>query len=108
MVDLYGYRVGQRLMLPIGEHGAAFVVAGIWRDYVRQTGALQIRLADYRRLTGDTGATDAALTLERGVSAAQGHQIAFGNLKLWIQQRAVDVGRQQSDGRPGNLHYLQF
>ncbi|WP_225033840.1 FtsX-like permease family protein [Paraburkholderia sp. XV] len=71
MVDLYGYHVGQRLMLPIGEHGAVFVVAGIWRDYVRQTGALQIRLADYRRLTGDTGATDAALTLERGVSAGQ-------------------------------------
>jgi putative ABC transport system permease protein len=71
MVDLYGYHVGQRLMLPIGEHGAVFVVAGIWRDYVRQTGALQIRLADYRRLTGDTGATDAALTLEHGVSAAQ-------------------------------------
>ncbi|BDC40092.1 FtsX-like permease family protein [Paraburkholderia terrae] len=71
MVDLYGYHVGQRLTLPIGEHGAVFVVAGIWRDYVRQTGALQIRLADYRRLTGDTGATDAALTLQRGVSAAQ-------------------------------------
>lgn len=77
MVDLYGYRVGQRLMLPIGEqdakggHSTTFVVAGIWRDYVRQTGALQIRLADYRRLTGDTNATDVALTLERGVSAAQ-------------------------------------
>jgi hypothetical protein len=25
---------------------------------------------------------------------------------LGIEQRAVDVGRQQSDGRPGNLHYL--
>jgi putative ABC transport system permease protein len=52
-------------------HGPVFVVAGIWRDYVRQTGALEIRLADYRRLTGDTSATDAALTLDRGVSAAQ-------------------------------------
>ncbi|MPW16440.1 FtsX-like permease family protein [Paraburkholderia sp. CNPSo 3157] len=86
MVDLYGYHVGQRLTLPIGAFGAfgtssapgahggrgsVFVVAGIWRDYVRQTGALEIRLADYRRLTGDTGATDAALTLDRGVSAAQ-------------------------------------
>jgi putative ABC transport system permease protein len=71
MVDLYDYHVGQRLTLPIGEHGTTCVVAGVWRDYVRQTGALQIRLADYRRLTGDTGATDAALTLERGVSAAQ-------------------------------------
>lgn len=71
MVDLYGYRVGQRLTLPIGERGTVFVVAGIWRDYVRQTGALQIRMADYRRLTGDTGATDAALTLEPGVTVAQ-------------------------------------
>ncbi|MBN3757631.1 FtsX-like permease family protein [Paraburkholderia sp. Tr-20389] len=71
MVDLYGYRVGQRLTLPIGEHGTRFVVAGIWRDYVRQTGALQIRLADYRRLTSDTNATEAALTLAPGVSAAQ-------------------------------------
>jgi putative ABC transport system permease protein len=80
MVDLYGYRVGQRLTLPIGEsgklgkpgeRGARVVVAGIWRDYVRQTGALQIRLADYQRLTGDTGVTDAALTLVPGVSAAQ-------------------------------------
>ncbi|MEM5437574.1 FtsX-like permease family protein [Paraburkholderia diazotrophica] len=80
MVDLYGYHVGQRLTLPIGTfgtssapgmHGPVFVVAGIWRDYVRQTGALEIRLADYRRLTGDTSATDAALTLADGVSAAQ-------------------------------------
>jgi putative ABC transport system permease protein len=71
MVDLYGYHVGQRLTLPIGEHGTRVVVAGIWRDYVRQTGALEIRLADYRRLTGDTSVTDAALTLEPGVSAAQ-------------------------------------
>ncbi|ACC72767.1 FtsX-like permease family protein [Paraburkholderia phymatum] len=72
MVDLYGYRVGQRLTLPIGEHsGVRVVVAGIWRDYVRQTGALQIRLADYRRLTSDTSATEAALTLDPGISAAQ-------------------------------------
>jgi putative ABC transport system permease protein len=67
MVDLYGYRVGQRLTLPIG----GVVIAGIWRDYVRQTGALQIRLADYRRLTGDTTATDIAITLRHGATAAQ-------------------------------------
>jgi putative ABC transport system permease protein len=71
MVDLYGYRVGQRLTLPLGGRGHRFVVAGVWRDYVRQTGALQIRLADYRLLTGDTNATDAALTLDPGVQAEQ-------------------------------------
>ena len=40
----------------------------------------------------------------RGVRSPHGYQITFRNLELWIEQRAIDVGRQQSDGRPGNLH----
>ncbi|MFC5474898.1 ABC transporter permease [Paraherbaspirillum soli] len=64
MVDLYGYRLAQRVQLPIGAQNQSFVVAGIWRDYARQTGTIQLRLADYRRLTGDAEATDAALTLQ--------------------------------------------
>jgi putative ABC transport system permease protein len=68
MVDLYGYRPGQRVQLPLGERGHVFVVAGVWRDYARQTGAIQIRLADYRRLTGDRSATDVAVTVEPGIS----------------------------------------
>jgi putative ABC transport system permease protein len=71
MADLYGYRVGARVTLPLGGTHERFVVAGIWRDYVRQTGALQMRLDDYRRLTGDLSATDAAITLRAGSSAAQ-------------------------------------
>ncbi|MFM0322735.1 FtsX-like permease family protein [Caballeronia glebae] len=71
MADLYGYRVGERVSLPLGGAGERFVVAGIWRDYVRQTGALQMRIADYRRLTGDTTATDIAITLRAGSGAAQ-------------------------------------
>ena len=68
MVDLYGYRLGQHLQLPLGQRGNVFVVAGVWRDYVRQSGAIQIRLADYRRLTGDTSATDIAVTVQPGAS----------------------------------------
>ncbi|MFL9895361.1 FtsX-like permease family protein [Paraburkholderia sp. RL17-381-BIF-C] len=68
MVDLYGYKSGQRVQLPLGERGHVFVVAGVWRDYARQTGAIQIRLADYRRLTGDTNATDVAVTVQPGTS----------------------------------------
>ncbi|SAK43678.1 outer membrane-specific lipoprotein transporter subunit LolC [Caballeronia hypogeia] len=77
MADLYGYRVGERVTLPIGATGATgttdgrFVVAGIWRDYVRQTGALQMRVGDYRSLTGDASATDVAITLRAGSTAAQ-------------------------------------
>lgn len=68
MIDLYGYKLGRRVQLPLGERGHVFVVAGVWRDYVRQTGAIQIRLADYRRLTADTSATDVAVTVQPGTS----------------------------------------
>ncbi|SAL82318.1 ABC transporter permease YtrF precursor [Caballeronia choica] len=82
MVDLYGYRIGERLRLPLGGADRTFVVAGIWRDYVRQTGALQMRIADYRLLTHDTTATDAAITLGAGASAsrvtAAMHALPFG------------------------------
>ncbi|PUA20667.1 FtsX-like permease family protein [Glaciimonas sp. PCH181] len=65
MRDIYGYQLGQRVQLPIGAHVQSFVVAGIWRDYARQTGAIQLRLGDYRRLTGDTDATEVALILQQ-------------------------------------------
>jgi putative ABC transport system permease protein len=68
MVDLYHYRVGQRVQLPIGPRLQTFSVAGVWRDYARQSGAIQIRLADYQRLTGDTDVNDAALMLQTGAS----------------------------------------
>ncbi len=68
MVDLYHYRVGQQVELPIGPSPHHFTVAGVWRDYARQSGAIQIRLADYQRLTGDTDVNDAALTLQTGAS----------------------------------------
>ncbi len=71
MVDLYGYEVGQRITLPrlnkmMDGSGEVqhFIVAGIWRDYARQTGALMIRLEDYQRLSGDQQVNDAALWLQ--------------------------------------------
>ncbi|WP_211474534.1 ABC transporter permease [Collimonas humicola] len=67
MVDIYRYRLGQRLMLPLAGRSYPAVVAGIWRDYARQSGAIQLRLADYQRLSGDSEVTDAALSLQRGV-----------------------------------------
>jgi len=89
MVDLYRYRLGQRLRLSIGASGGTFVVAGIWRDYVRQTGAIQLRLADYRRLTGDTGATDVAVTIKRGASVesviASLRKLPFGTAMEFAQ-----------------------
>ena len=69
MQDLYGWQSGQRVILPLAGQPVSLRVAGIWRDYSRQTGAVMIDLADYRRLTGDKLVDDAAIFLEPGASA---------------------------------------
>jgi putative ABC transport system permease protein len=90
MLDQYKMRPGDRIELPIGDQrqspGQAaaqtpaqtaaqatgppprFFVAGVWRDYARQHGALSIAAADWQRLTGETGASDVALWLAPGVT----------------------------------------
>ncbi|MBE7940740.1 MULTISPECIES: FtsX-like permease family protein [Ramlibacter] len=71
MVDLYGARPGQALpqLSAAFEGRPAFFVAGIWRDYVRQTGAVLMDLRDYRRLTGDERINDLQLWLTPGADA---------------------------------------
>ena len=79
--DLYGWRAGQVIELPIpladkapkpghvGPHGLpAFVVAGVWRDYARQQGAVLIERDVYIALTRDASANEAALWLAPGAS----------------------------------------
>jgi putative ABC transport system permease protein len=63
MVDVYGWQVGQQVSLPLVGKPQIFTVAGIWRDYARQTGAVQMRLSDYRLLTGDQDISDMSLWL---------------------------------------------
>ncbi|MND07115.1 hypothetical protein D3C83_289100 [compost metagenome] len=46
------------------------VVAGIFRDYARQHGAILMERADYIALTGDRAANDAALWLQPGATPA--------------------------------------
>ncbi len=66
MVDLYQYTVGREVNLPLGGATQSFIVAGIWRDYGRQFGAIQMQLSDYRRLTGDMHIGDAAIWVKEG------------------------------------------
>jgi putative ABC transport system permease protein len=92
MLDVYRLRLGDRIALPIGaavgtpaappagptgptgpavagsivRPDAPFFVAGVWRDYARQHGALAIASSDWRRLAGDPGASDVALWLAPG------------------------------------------
>ena len=71
MQDLYGWRPGERVELPLAGRLVRFHVAGVWRDYARQSGALMIDLADYRGLTGDRLANDAAIDLAAGATLIQ-------------------------------------
>ena len=68
MVDLYGWTPGQRVRLPIAGRLESFTVAGIWRDYARQSGAIMMRIEDYRQLSGDVNVNDFALWIKRDAS----------------------------------------
>lgn len=71
MLDIYGWRLGQKVSLPLAGKLVELNVAGVWRDYSRQTGAIMINLDDYRRLTGDRLINDAAIDLAPGANADQ-------------------------------------
>jgi len=67
MVWLYDARPGTHLTLPIGTRQSQVFVAGVWRDYARQFGAIAITNADYVRLTGDSGKSEAAIDVSPGI-----------------------------------------
>ncbi len=81
MVDLYGATPGSYFK-PLSDVFAApadgarapgattFFVAGAWRDYARQFGAIAIDQRDFERLTDDRRANDLAITLAPGVDPA--------------------------------------
>src|SRR6266852_1576126 len=68
--ELYGWKPGAVIELPLGGRHARFTVAGIWRDYARQQGAVLIERYEYLRHTGDAYANDAALWLAPGADPA--------------------------------------
>ena len=69
MADLYGARPGQDFHLLASAfpgQPARFFVAGVWRDYARQSGTVALDMTDFQRLSGDTRANDMALWLAPG------------------------------------------
>ncbi len=62
-----GLSVGDPLTLPVAG-GLSTRVAGTWRDYARQTGAIVLRPADWTRATGEASATEGGVTLDPGAS----------------------------------------
>ena len=69
--DLYNVKPGQQIALPLAGGLHQFFVAGIWRDYARSSGAIQMPLDDYRALTGDHDVSDAALWLAKDATGEQ-------------------------------------
>ncbi len=71
MVDLYGMRPGAEVELPLAGKRVRFTVAGVYRDYARQQGAIVIDRDRYVALTGDDSVTNGALWLAPGMTAAR-------------------------------------
>jgi putative ABC transport system permease protein len=69
VVDLYGAVPGSIVTLPLEGKPVRFTVAGVWRDYARQQGAIAMEREQYVALTGDTTVTSAALWLVPGTGA---------------------------------------
>jgi putative ABC transport system permease protein len=72
--DLYGMRVGDQVRLPIGREPLTYTVAGIWRDYARQNGAIAMNRDLYVKVTGDRLVNDVALWLAPGAVIADVQQ----------------------------------
>ena len=103
MVDLYGARPGS-VFLPLSQAFSAFAkasttqpatdlianqpfyVAGVWRDYARQFGAITLDQRDFERLSGDTRVNDLALWLDGQAPDAE------------VQQAIRRLADQQSGG----------
>jgi putative ABC transport system permease protein len=98
VVDLYGFSPGKVIDLPLHGKIRQFIVAGVFRDYARQHGAIQIDRADYVALTGDRRVNDGALWLAPGVTTAQ----AMAALRALPGAAALDIAE------PGEIRELSL
>ncbi len=70
LADLFGYRTGQTIQVPLGGHLRSYTVEGIWRDYARSSGSIVMPRSVYEAATGDESATEASLWLAPGYDAS--------------------------------------
>jgi putative ABC transport system permease protein len=68
--DLYGYKMGNRIGLPLASRTQWFTVAGIWRDYARASGSIVISRQAYLAATGDDSANESSIWLKDGANPA--------------------------------------
>lgn len=97
--DLYGLHPGSRVDIPLAGRKTSFTVAGIWRDYARQNGALLIDRALYVELTGDHLATDAGLWLAGATAPAE--------VEAALEHALPQAGRIEV-AQPGEIRQLSL
>ncbi len=114
MVDLHQARLGQVFQLnmpnasvntaqaatnfvanstPSAEPG--YYVAGVWRDYARQFGAIAIDQGAYARITGDTRLNDLAIWLKDGATSATVQDAIRDAIATQLRKEA-DAGKDAS------------
>jgi putative ABC transport system permease protein len=98
VADIYGLTPSQAISLPISGKTYAFKVAGVFRDYARQHGAVLMERADYVALTGDRRVNDAALWLAPGTTRAAAMEAV----------RALPGGAQLDMADPGEIRELSL
>ena len=98
MLDLYRVKAGGTLALPMGGRMHRFFVAGVWRDYSSQAGAVQVHLSDYRALTGDASVNAFAVWTAEGVPAAQVEE----------QVRALPFGASLDYAKPQDIRLMSL
>lgn len=84
---LYKAKSGDRFDLPIGSRPVRGYVAGIWRDYARQQGAIVIDARDYVALTGDVVRNEAAIEIAPDMSPAAVRQAIQAKLPRELADR---------------------
>jgi putative ABC transport system permease protein len=103
MVDIYGWKQGSQQQLNMAgfEHQPLYV-AGIWRDYARQQGAIVMNMEDFQLRTGKQGVTEAAFWPAKGYTA----QAAISEIKDTIGPTAWATRTEFSE--PGEIRKISL
>jgi putative ABC transport system permease protein len=98
VADQYRWQPGGRIELPLAGRSQPYVVAGVWRDYARQHGAIIIDRGTYAALTGDRRSNDAALWLAPGATQDEASRAL----------RALPGGGQLDIAGPGEIRAVSL
>jgi putative ABC transport system permease protein len=73
--DLYGYKMGDVLQVPLAGRIQTFTIAGIWRDYARLSGSVVISRRAYAAASGDENANEGSIWLNTGADSGAAERL---------------------------------